>query len=103
MLAYRWGGDPLAYLRHLASLPSWESAPLHFRPQADPIGIVLGSYSDLTRICAVASRPAGWWRRLGLLWGSWGDWDHIGIRAALALGHRVGGADVAAQQRLGAQ
>jgi len=28
-----WRDSPLAFLRHLGELPSWEDAPLHFRPQ----------------------------------------------------------------------
>jgi hypothetical protein len=33
-----WQDDPLVLLQHFATLSSWESAPLHFRPQAYFLG-----------------------------------------------------------------
>ena len=38
-----WADAPLAYLRYLSSLSSWESAPLHFRPQVAACSAILCS------------------------------------------------------------
>ena len=45
-----WRDGPLAFLRHIASLPSWECVPLHFRPQL----YFLGGESALRRFDRIA-------------------------------------------------